>query len=55
MHSSPVCIMGDEMAVECWMGQYPVVYLTLNDVEGSSFDTALGYDKGFSICAVQWI
>ena len=38
---SGLSIMQDKEAVECWMGQYPVIYLTLKDVEGRAFDTAL--------------
>ena len=37
-----LAVMSDEMAVSEWMNKYPVIYLTLKDVEGLSFDDALG-------------
>lgn len=37
-----LAVMSDEMAVSEWMNKYPVIYLTLKDVEGLSFDDAVG-------------
>ena len=38
---SGLSIMQDRTAVESWMGQYPVIYLTFKDAEGRDFATSL--------------